>query len=129
MGYWDTHPVIENAPVPINTFRPAFRQGGVYQPTNDGRLTYIGYQEKYFADMATAQWIAKKYGDGMVYELPFGGEDGMGQFGAFVTANIYCTKVPRTGRFVNCGILADYYVRNPPQVAEFLINQDILPHA
>jgi len=61
------------------------------------------------ATSETAQWIANKYGDGSVVEVPFGGVGGM--FTA--SAQEYHIKLA-DGSLVNAGILAGYYQRNPP---------------
>lgn len=76
----------------------------------------------YFADHATAEWIAKKYGDGVIYEQPILGP---GPFS--LSENAYVTMID--GRFVNTGILASYYDRNPPDlfpgVADSLIRAQL----
>lgn len=119
MGYWDTHPVVEGVAPVIVTFHPTFRSAFI----TDGK-NFWPLNDDYFADFGTAQVMADKYGDGKVYELPFPGAGGM-----FVaTANIFCTKL-KSGRLVNCGVLAAFYVRNPeaqfPGLAEKLVRLNL----
>ena|SRR6266571_6876219 len=106
-------------PDPISPrFVPHFRLGQRIFDTNTQKSYPLN--DDYFATLETAQWIAKKYGDSNVYEVPFEGAGGP----MVATANIYVTKLPN-GRGVNCGILAAFYARNPENVADWLI-RDVL---
>lgn len=120
MGYWDTHPVVENPPTEPS-FVPTFRSAWGYGTDNKGQLFVYPLNSDYFADYGTAQFIAGKYGDGKIYELPFEGSGGPYQ----ASANIYCTKL-QNGRLVNCGILAAYFKRNAYNLADFLVRQVLL---
>ncbi len=119
MGYWDTHPVIEDAKLVTPSFHPTFREAFV----TDG-IQVWGLNRDYFADFGTAQWIANKYGTGQVFEAPYEGQGG--PFNA--TANVYLFKLA-SGQKVNAGIIAAYYVRNPedkfPGLAETLIRMQL----
>lgn len=96
-------------------FIPTFRKA---QGT-DGVISW-GLNQNYFATQETAEYIAKKYGDGKVYERPFGGSGGI-----FVADAHEFTIKLRDGREINAGMLAGYYDRNPedkfPGVADKLI--------
>ena len=107
--------IIGAAPVFVPSFRLAFG--------TDGIQTWNLNQE-YFASMETAEFIAKKFGNGEVYEVPFGGSGGL--FAA--SAKEYHVEV-KPGVRVNAGILAAFYKRNPedqfPGLAEKLIRAAI----
>lgn len=120
MGYWDTHPVVENPPLEP-TFYPTFRSAWGYGVDNSGKSFAYPLNHEYFADYGTAQWIANRYGDSKVYELPFEGSGGPFQ----ASANIFCTKL-QNGRLVNCGVLAAYFGRNTFKLADFLVTQVLL---
>lgn len=110
-------------PVATNPgFIPHFREGQRIFDLNSGKAYPLN--DDYFATMETALFIAGKFGDGHVYEVPFEGEGGP----MIATAKIYVTKLPN-GRGVNTGILAGYYRRNPeaqfPGLAEKLIVGDL----
>lgn len=64
--------------------------------------------EQYFATRETAEWIAKRYGTGEVVEVPFGGDGG-----PFQASHKELHIKLASGRTVNAGILAAYYVRSP----------------
>ena len=124
MGYWDTHPLFDEAQLTsVTAFVPEFRTVYGTGTGNDGKSISWPMNSDYFASQTTAQWIANKFGDGKVYEAPFF------QNGPFmVSAAIYLTKL-KDGRLVNTGILASYYVRNPedkfPGLAEKLIRAQL----
>ncbi len=103
-------------------FVPHFREGQRIIDVNTGRSYPLN--DLYFASMETAQYIAGKFGDSKVYEVPFEGEGGP----MVCTAKCYVTRLTN-GRGVNCGLLAGYYLRNPeaqfPGLAEKLIRADL----
>lgn len=124
-NYWDTHPVIENPPVAKPPFIPTFQT--VYETFTYPNGSSIQYplNSDYFATIGTAQWIANKFGDGNVYSVPWEGAGGP----TSEVIPVYVTKLvkgPLAGQFVNCGILASYYKRNPedlyPGIAEHTID-------
>lgn len=101
-------------------FVPGFRDVQVF----DSWLgTFTLLNKYYFADHATAEWIAKKYGDGNVYE-----EDVYGPGPYSATGKYFMTKIA-DGRFVNAGVLASFYDRNPeaqfPGLADKLIRAEL----
>lgn len=100
------------------SFVPAFRQA----TGSDGLSTPWALNSDYFPTRETAQFIADKYGDGGVTEVPFGGSGGL--FTA--DQNEYHITL-KDGRKVNAGILAAYYTRNPdnlyPGLADLLIKK------
>ena len=96
-------PAADTAP-PEAPFVPVFRNATI----TDGKQVWA-LNRTYFASQETAQWIASKYGNGLVVEVPAGGNGGF--FSA--SANEYHVKLA-DGRLVNAGILAGYYERNPP---------------
>jgi len=117
---WD---LLLGNPAPVTPgFVPHFRTGQRIYDQNSGKSYPLN--DDYFATMETAQFIAGKFGDGHVYEVPFEGEGGP----MVCTAKCYVTKLPN-GRGVNTGILAAYYARNPekdfPGLAEKLIRLDL----
>lgn len=73
----------------------------------------------YFADEPTAQWVASRWGTGELHE-----SDVLGPGPFAVSAKMYEFKT-NDGRWVNAGMVAGYYDRNPPSrfpgVAESLI--------
>jgi len=79
--------------------------------------------DNYFADQETAQWVASKFGTGEVRENDMLGP---GPFG--VDTKMFEVKM-EDGRWVNAGMLASYYDRNPeslfPGLADKLI-KDVL---
>lgn len=99
------------------SFVPAYRHVTVFD-SSTGLSSPLN--DFYFADHATAQVIANRYGDGKVYEVPF---LGIGPFNA--TDNTYCTMI--NGALVNAGLLAMYYTNNPedqfPDLADRMIKQ------
>jgi hypothetical protein len=78
----------------------------------------------YFADQPTAQWLADKYGTGVVVQTPF--FNGGGPYSASASQN---EIVLANGATVNAGVLASYYVRNPetefPGLADTLIRNQL----
>lgn len=97
-------PVVE-IPVADPPFTPAFRKAA----GTDGIQTW-SLNSTYFATKETAQWIANKFGAGEVTEVPFAGNGGI-----FASdANEFHIKL-KDGRYVNAGLLAGYYERNPPE--------------
>lgn len=113
-GFFGGTPAAE--PVPVKpVFRPEFIEHVVFA---NGAVT-VPVNPQYFATYGTAEVIAKLYGDGVVYQQPFGGVGG----GWECSHQCYMVKVG--GRFVNAGMLAAYYARNPedqfPGVADKLI--------
>ncbi len=105
--------VLGVSPTPV--FVPTFRQAY----GTDGQTTW-SLNSEYFPTKPTAEYIAAKYGTGVLSEVPFGGSGGL--FSA--SANEYWIEL-KDGRKVNAGLLAAYYVRNPedkfPGLAEKLI--------
>ena len=123
MGYWDTHPIFEDNVLKTPPFIPEFRTVFGYGVSNTGQPISWPMNSDYFASQPTAQWIATKFGDGIVYEAPFF------ESGPFaVSAAVYVIKL-KDGRLVNAGILAAYYTRNPedkfPGLAEKLIRSQL----
>jgi hypothetical protein len=100
-------------------FVPVFQGATVTDGTNVWQLN-----PTYFADPATAQWIANKYGTGQVVQTPF--FDGGGPYSASASMN---QIVLANGDKVNAGILAAYYARNPesefPGLADTLIQSQL----
>jgi hypothetical protein len=100
-------------------FVPTFQ----YPVGTDGTQQW-NLNHDYFATKETAQWIANKYGNGQVIEVPFEGSGG--PFRASATE--YQIKLS-DGRMVNAGILAGYYERNPesqfPGLADKLIRSQL----
>lgn len=78
----------------------------------------------YFADQPTAQWLANKYGTGVVVQTPF--FNGGGPYSASANQN---EIVLSNGATVNAGVLASYYARNPesefPGLADTLIRNQL----
>lgn len=73
----------------------------------DGQMVWPLPDSDYFATMETAQKMADLYGDGAVFEVPFGGDGGLFS----VDAKEYHTLVNGTSR--NTGLIAAYYKRMP----------------
>lgn len=112
-----------DTPVAVHPgFVPHFREGQRIFDLNSGKSYPLN--NDYFATLETAVFIAGKFGDGKVYEVPFEGEGGP----MVCTSKCYVTKLAN-GRGVNCGVLAAYYLRNPevlfPGLAEKLIRGDL----
>jgi hypothetical protein len=79
--------------------------------------------DTYFADQDTANWVAAKYGTGEIRESDVLGP---GPFG--VDTKMFEVKLG-DGRWVNAGMLAAFYDRNPealfPGVADKLIRSEL----
>ena len=123
MGYWDTHPLVDETKITIPPFIPEFLTVYGASVGNDGKPISWPMNPEYFATQPTAQWIASKFGDGQVYSQPFF------ESGPFsVSAPVNLVKL-KDGRYTNAGILAAYYVRNPedkfPGLAEKLIRAQL----
>lgn len=90
---------------PVELFVPKFREAHGSAP---GWGTW-NLNKYYFPTLETAQWIANKFGDGTITEVPFGGSGGIFQ----ADQNEYLMRT-KSGKIINAGILASYYERNPP---------------
>lgn len=105
-------------------FVPAFIQGTVAVDNGQGQLivTPLSPGEPFnsqLATLGTAQFLADKFGNGKVVEVPFG----------FIGARMSPDKAYhiqlKDDRTVNAGALASFYIRDPedqfPGVAENMI--------
>jgi hypothetical protein len=101
------------------TLIPVFQGATVTDGTNVWNLN-----SGYFADQPTAQWLADKYGTGVVVQTPF--FNGGGPYSASASQN---EIVLSNGATVNAGVLASYYARNPesefPGLADTLIRNQL----
>jgi len=104
------------APAPEVVFAPKFKTAKGFDSITG--MTWK-LNDTYFADQDTANWVAQKYGTGEVRESDVLGP---GPFG--VDTKMYEVKLD-DGRWVNAGMVAAYYDRNPealfPGVADKLI--------
>ncbi len=100
-------------------FVPVFQTATVTDGTNVWQMN-----TNYFADQATAQWLANRYGNGQVVQTPVFSDGG--PYSASLNQN---DIVLANGAKVNAGLLASYYVRNPesdfPGLAETLIQSQL----
>lgn len=104
---------------PVVNFIPHFRKVTGTDGTNTWPLS-----EEYFADISTAQYMADKYGTGELVEVPFGGSGGI-----FTASDKEYHVKFKSGRTVNAGVMAAFYLRNPetafPGLAEKLLRAQL----
>jgi len=89
----------------IDNFTPTFLKATGFDSSSGA--TYF-MRSDYFADQATAQAVATEYGTGQIRQTPMLGP---GPFGIDIL--MYEFKM-EDGRWVNAGLIADYYVRTHP---------------
>lgn len=104
----------------MSGFTPVFKKAVGFDSVTGQRYLQNDY---YFADEATAQWISGRWGTGKTQQVNVLGP---GPF--FVDTKAFEAEL-KDGTWVNAGILAAYYDRNPeslfPGVAEALIGAQL----
>lgn len=101
-----------------NNFSPTFLHAEVIYDVNGQTVTAVLNSTR-FADRGTAQWIADKYGNGIITAVPYMQEaNGL----SFNPPNVW-NFTTKDGRSLNAGDVAAYYARNDRNSAESLIRQ------
>lgn len=101
-----------------NAFTPTFLDARVIYDVN-GVATSTPLNTFRYADRTSAQWIANKYGNGILVEAPYM-EKATGL--TFDPPSVW-NFMTLDGRSINAGDVAVYYTRNPRRTAETLIRQ------
>jgi len=100
-----------------NNFSPTFLHAEVIYDVN-GQTVSVPLNSVRFADRSTAQWIADKYGNGVITAVPYMDAPGL----SFNPPNVW-NFTTLDGRSINAGEVAAYYARNDRNTAESLIRQ------
>lgn len=104
----------------MSGFMPVFKKAVGFDSVTGQRYLQNDY---YFADEATAQWIAGRWGNGKTRQIQ------VLAVGPFVVDTKAFEAEMKDGTWINAGILAAYYDRNPenlfPGVAEALIGAQL----
>lgn len=109
---------VEQKPVELPKpapFLPTFEQG-IKVKCSLPQCGEAIVNEQYFATKETADWVCKRLACAAVFEQPYGGAGGP----FYVAVKERWLAWP-DGLTQNAGLLAAYYLRNPPDIADRLL--------